>query len=581
MRDPIRSLPFSGLGTLALLALAPGASGDVVFTDVTAQANIAITHQPRPLGVPAANEWMMAGACVGDFNRDGWPDVFVITGGMGPDHLLINQGNGTFADKANLWGVAASECGIGTAVGDVDHDGWPDIYLTSYGNGNNNQGELGKHRLYRNSGNQSFTDIAVAAGVNQNSTVVSAGDGVCWGDYDLDGDLDLAVTAWSLTANGNRLYRNNGNNTFTDVTGTAISIPLVTWGFQCGFADFDGDRYPELCISADFSTSGFYHNNRNGTFTNTTTLSGAGIDKNGMGQCIADLDGDGFLDWYVTSIYQDIPSNPRAKNGNAFYRGNGNATFDEISEENGTQDGGWGWATVAGDFDQDGRLDMVEVNGRNAGEWAEEPEYYFRNLGSGQFLRDEAVSSSFLAGDARTAVTLDYDRDGDLDVLIYYNQGPLKLYRNDSTEQGNWLEVKIDSPVASRVPSFGYGVRVVAKVGAVERVRYIDGGNGYLGSSELMAHFGLGGAMLVDSLRFEWPRGNSTTLTNVHVNQAMVVTAPRAADLDADGVVGPSDLTLLLGHFGPVGPLERYLDIDDDGVVGPRDLALLLGAWTP
>jgi len=551
-----------------------------VFTDVSATAGIDMIHSPRPLGVPYFNEWMMAGACVIDANRDGWPDIFVLNGGMASDRLYINDGQGHFTNQAAAWGLGAIQCGVGASVGDIDNDGWPDIYVTSYGNSNNNLGEIGKNRLYRNNGNGSFTEMAVSAGVNVTSAIFSAGDGSSWGDYDLDGDLDFAVTAWSSNAAGNRLFRNNGNNTFTDVTGTAIQIPTLTWGFQTSFSDLDGDGYPELLLSADFSTTRLFRNNRNGTFTDVTVAWGANIVKFGMGQCVADLDRDGDLDWYVTSIFIDRAPDPNSFYGNAHYLNNGDGTLVEVSKTVGTNDGGWGWGAVAADFDQDGWTDLIEVNGRNSAQWALEPEYYFRNNGDGTFTRDDAISNMFLAGDARTVVTLDYDRDGDLDVVIYYNAGPLKLYRNDSTNVGRWLEVALSPGTNPYVASFGYGTRVVAKVGRTEFTRYFDGGNSYLGSSELMQHFGLGGAREVDELRITWPRGRVQTLTNVAVNQRLNLTAPDLADVDANGTVGAADLAMLLGAWGPMSLATLHLDLNNDGEIGSSDLGILLGAWS-
>lgn len=563
---------------LVACVVAPCARGDVLFTDVTAASGIAMTHQAAPLMVPGSNEWLLAGVCVIDYDRDGWPDVFALKGGVGSDRLFRNNGDGTFSDVTEAAGLVWNHGGASCAVGDFDRDGWPDLFVGSYGNGGNNQGQVGRNRLYRNNGDGTFTDVAVAAGVHQNTISLSSVNGVAWGDYDLDGDLDLFVAAWSLTAGGNRLYRNEGNGAFTDVTGGSITIP-PSWGFQPAFADMDGDGYPEILLAADFATSRYWVNQRNGAFIQTTFASGLGIDDNGMGQCIGDFDNDGDLDWYVTSIFQEIGGS--GHNGNAYYRNDAPHAYVEISQQNGTNDGGWGWGAVAGDFDHDGWLDIIEVNGRNSTEWGLEPEYYFRNLGGGMFLRDDAVSAQFLNADARTIVTLDFDRDGDLDVLIYYNFGPLKLYRNDSTPARSWLQVAFDVPAASRVAPDGYGVRAIARVGKDELVRYLDGGNGYLGSSELILHWGLADAKEIDELRIEWPRGNATTLGPLAVNQRIVVTTPVASDLNADGQVDSADLALLLGAWGPVGALQRSLDIDDDGAVGSSDLAILLGAWNP
>ncbi len=524
----------------------------------------------------------MGGACVGDFNGDGWPDIYALKGGNGVDALYINNHNGTFSDQAAAWGLLTQHCGVGCAVGDFDRDGWQDIYVTSYGKSNNNLGEIGKNRLLRNTGLGSFEEIAVQAGVNVTSTIASSGNGVAWGDYDLDGDLDLFAAAWSASAAGNRLFRNEGNGTFSNQTGIAITIPTVTWGFQPSFVDLDGDRYPEILLAADFGTTRIFHNNRNGTFTETTDSCGMNSEEFGMGQCVADFDRDGDLDCYVTGIFARSP-NPAFHNGNSLYVNSGASTYVESAAVAGLLDGGWGWGLAAVDIDQDGWIDIIESNGRNSPEWAEEPEYFFHNDGIGIFTRDDAVSSQFLNADGRCVVTLDYDRDGDRDVLIFYNLGPLKLYRNDTTPPlggaARWLQVELRPGSNPFVAPSGYGTRLVAKIGSTSIVRYMDGGNGYLGSSELVAHFGLGTAPVIDELRIEWARGYVTTLHNVQPNQRLTVTAPRAADFDANGVVDADDIGLLMDAWGPTTLATLHFDLDSDGAVGPRDLSLALGSW--
>jgi hypothetical protein len=558
------------------------ACAQVTLVDVTTAAGVAMNHVPNGGMIPGTNEWITSGVAVGDFNRDGWPDLFVVRGGTGYDRLFINQGNGTFVDRAAAWGVAAAHGGCGVAVGDLDGDRWPDLYVASYGSGNNNAGQLGKNRLYRNNGNGSFTEIAMAAGVAFTSQIASAGNGPAWGDYDLDGDLDLFAAAWSQVTQGNRLFRNNGDGTFTNVTETAIQIPPITWGFQPTFADLDGDRYPELILAGDFATTRLYRNNRNGTFTEISASSGFGVPIFGMGLCVADLDRDGDLDSYVTSIFESRSPNPAYLNGNALFRNDGSANFVEIAAAAGVSDGGWGWGVVAGDFDHDGWLDMIEVNGRNSAEWANEPEYYYRNNGDGSFTRDDEVSAQFLNADARTIVTLDYDRDGDLDVAIYYTLGPFKLYRNDTERapgQASWLQVELLHGTNPFVAPFGYGTRLVARVGDIDFVRYVDGGNGYLGSSELITHFGLGDATVIDELRIEWARGYVTTLKGVGVDRRITVTAPALADVSGDGQVNAVDVEVLVAGWGSVTPASLHCDLNNDGEIDRRDLAIVLGHW--
>lgn len=571
----------SAIGAVAAAAASSSARAAIVFTDVSASAGISMTYQPAPLMIPLTQEWTLGGISVGDFNRDGWPDFFVLRGGQAPDRLYINNQNGTFTDQALAWGVAATHGGASCSVGDYDGDGWPDIYVTSFATVANNQGEVGKNRLYHNNGNGTFTNVALEAGVAFTGQTQPSGNGSAFGDYDLDGHLDLVVGAWSGTAQANRLFHNNGDGTFTDVTGTALVFPPVTWGFQPSFADMDDDGFPEILFAADFDTSRYYVNNGDGTFTDSTLASGCGIESFGMGQCVGDFDNDLDLDWLVTSIFMDFPS-PSNYNGNTLYRQDAPHTFTEIGVAAGVVDGGWGWGAQAIDLDHDGWLDIVEVNGRNAGEWANEPEYIWRNLGNGSFLAAPQEDWSFFAGDGRTVVRLDYDRDGDMDLVVVYNSnGPLKLYRND-TPPARWLQVRIETSNNDRVPPDGRGARLLATAGAATQLRVHDGGHGYGGSSEEIIEFGFGAESVVQTLSIEFPPGYVKTLTNVATNQRLVVQPPKVADLNGDGLVNGADLTLILGAWGiATGKTGRLCDFDRDGIVGGADLTVVLGEWTP
>ena len=279
------------------------AVGQIEFQDATASAGLASlphdTHSDFAQIGPFLYS-MTGGGCVGDFNGDGWQDVFLVGGGDAPDRLLINNGDGTFTDDALGWGVAASHLGIGASATDFDGDGQLDIFVTSLGPINASP-TVGAHRLYRNTGT-GFVDVAVAAGVEASSSVIPDGFGSAWGDIDLDGDLDMFVGGWMKNSNGDRLFLNNGDGTLSDISNAAGIVQNVARAFSPRFVDMDGDRYPELLIAGDFGTSRYWRNDGSATFTDITAASGTGLDGNGMGQAVGDFDGNGLLDWYVSSI---------------------------------------------------------------------------------------------------------------------------------------------------------------------------------------------------------------------------------------------------------------------------------------
>ncbi len=580
------------LGGLAAMALAPPAVPcDLAFTDVSAVCGLTAVHAPSIwLFVSQVNvSSMLGGGAVGDFNRDGHQDVLVLTGGAGPDRFYVSNGDGTFTEQADEWGIAYAHMGVGSAVGDYDDDGWLDVFVTSLGPATGPT-QPGRHLLYHNDGDGSFTDVAVEAGVNQTSAATADGFGAAFGDYDLDGDLDLAVTGWVLNSGSNRLFRNDGDGTFSDVTAAAgLAGLLPVRGFAPRFVDMDGDRYPELLIAADFGTSRYLLNLRNGTFVDITGPSGTGLDDNGMGQAVGDVNGDGRLDWYVTSIYtpqSHLPGVPGT--GNMLYLNLGNHLYVELSEAAGVNDGGWGWGTVAADLDLDGRVDLFETNGWQqpngpAGpEWFQEPCYVFRNLGGGSFDDVAAESDVTHDGQGRGLAALDLEGDGDQDILVITYDDPVTTYANQSSTNGcHWLRVFLDTSNDPRLAPDGFGSRVLVTAGGRTQVRSIDGGSNYLIQSELSAHFGLGGQAAAEQLRVRWTSGAETVLTGVPADRTVTISSPVPGDLDADGSVGITDLLGLLASWGacPAPPATCLADLDGDGLVGITDLLLQLAGW--
>ena len=574
----------------ALVILAGGrADGQVTLQDETVAVGLTAIHQADEVCI-CVQGWMTGGMAVGDFNNDGWQDIFWIGGGATSDKLFINDGYGAFTDETVEWGLDELHAGCGASVGDYNNDGFVDIYVTSFGDPEVCAPQLcapfeldqvGMHRLYRNNGDGSFTNVAEQAGVNYSSQKIASGYGSAFGDYDLDGDLDLFVASWHHLADGNRLYRNDGDGTFTDVTDQALGSGMEdVWGFQPAFVDMDGDLYPELLLAADFETSCYLVNNRDGTFTNLTVASGTGLDDNGMGQTVADFNNDGLLDWYVTSVHQDNPE-PTDNTGNMLYINLGDHLFAEVSHDAAVNDGGWGWGTVAVDLDHDGWVDIVEVNGRGgSAEWGTERAKLFYNLQDGTF--EDLAESAGLAhdGQGRAVVAFDADNDGDQDLAISTNSGGLAYYENQTANIANWLRVRLDTSINPLLAPDGMGARIIVEAGGSSFHRHLNGNPSYLATSELAVHFGLGAASIVDELRVVWPRGYVTTLNNVAVNQHLTIDAPKLADLSADGQVDAVDLAMLLSAWGPAAdPGALVADLNNDGQVDAADLAVLLMNW--
>ncbi len=498
-----------GLALLVSFASALPSSGQS-FSDQTVACGIAFTtNVPTTAGRP---HW--PGGTVGDFNRDGWPDIFLLGGGGVADALYINNGDGTFTDRAAQWGIALEHRGRGAVAGDYNNDGWLDISITSAGDMTGGD-RPGQHILYRNNGDGTFTNVAEAAGVAYTSEFLSTAS-AAFGDYNLDGWLDLFVATWDAFNDGNRLFRNNGDGMFTDVT-VAAGIAQDMRGFVPRFADMDNDRYPELLLVSDFKTTKYYKNNQDGTFTNWTSPSGTGLEDNGMGSAVLDINRDGLQDWYTTSIYRDDLS----KDGNYMYLNLGNHTFDDLPAGCGCKDGGWGWGTTALDFDHDGWTDLAETNGWSDAEFRVEPSYLYRNNGDLTFTRSELPYTA----EGRSIMTLDYDRDGDMDLVIVPHNAQVAVFRNDlSGPDKHWLEVLLDtSGVGPPLAPDGIGSRVIVTAGGVTQYFYMSRGATYLGQSQLVAHFGLGAATTVDTLTVEWTDGSTTTLTNFAADQIITV----------------------------------------------------------
>ncbi len=549
------------------------AAGQVSFSDVSAAAGLSgATHQTSTNfnQVGARLHTMTGGGAVADFNNDGWQDIFLIGGGAAPDRLMINNGDGTFTDQAAAWGLASQHLGIGASATDYDGDGLMDIYVTSLG-ATSIFPSFGQHRLYRNTGS-GFVNVAAAAGVDTSSAIMPDGFGSAWGDYDLDGDLDMYVAGWMKASDADRLFRNNGDGTFTDVSDAAGIVQNASRGFAPRFVDMDGDRYPELLIASDFGTSKYLANNGDGTFTDMTVASGTGLDGNGMGHTVGDYNNDGLFDWYVTSIHSlepnlgDVPGT-----GNMLYMCVGTHAYAEVSNATGVNDGGWGWGVVSADFDLDGDEDLFEVNGWTYADlvgvfqWATDPCYVYENNGTGSFVEVGAAAGVGAPEQGRGAMRLDFDNDGDQDALVFQLNGPPVLYSSQAIENNpgaTWLRVFLDTAGEATLPTAGIGSVVDIHAGGVMQRRVIDAGSSFLSTSELSAAFGLDGASTIDVLHVRWTDGRVTTLWDVDANQTIT--------LGVDS--GPA----CLGDLTTTGSASGV----PDGVVDLSDFSMYLTLWS-
>ncbi len=493
------------------------------FTDVTSAAGINHTQFATPPAFYQFSEQRIqtGGAAARDYDGDGFVDLY-FTRMDAPDLLYHNNGNGTFSVvDSSVTGLNHGVGSNGAVWGDIDNNGAPDLYVTTVDDSRN--------YLYMNNGNGTFTEQAVPRGVDVSGK--GAAFSPTLGDYDNDGYLDLFTTSWlDVPGNGTRLFHNQGAanpGNFTDVTvaaGVDMShntsyqgVTNATFTFSPRFADLNHDGLVDLAVTGDFNTSRMFWNNGDGTFTDGTAAAGLGIDNNGMGSAIGDYNGDGQLDWFVSSIYdQNIPNNAGWKgNGSQLYTNNGDGTFSATA-----MDTYWGWGSTFFDYDNDGHLDLAVTNGFDAPDeittiennFNHNPTLLYHNE-NGNLVDVGAAEGVTDMDSGKGLLVLDYDNDGKLDMVVVNNQGAPILYHNDSTSMNDWIGFDTVGEVSN---ADGYGAWITVTENGISQVFEVNAGSNYLGQNDKRAHFGFGTSDgIIDIISIEWPSGITQTFNDV------------------------------------------------------------------
>jgi len=496
-----------------------------------------------------------------DYDNDGWLDIFLVNGwrlegfpkGQEPhSHLFKNNRDGTFTDVTVQAGLVHTGWGQGVCVGDYDNDGFDDLFIAYFG----------KNVLYHNNGNGSFTDVSEKAGITGNGKRWNSG--CAFVDYDRDGKLDLFVANYidmdlatapvpesgpclykgvmvacgppGLIGGKNILFHNNGDGSFTDVSESAgILAANGTYGLGVLTADFDNDGWPDIYVANDSTASALYQNRKNGKFTDIAmeagcALSADGKPQAGMGVSAADYDLDGNLDIVKTNFAGDTPS---------LYHNLGSATFEDTTFTAGlgrhTQYLGWGCGFF--DFDNDGWPDILICNGHVYPEVEQltteagypQRKLLYRNLRDGRF---EDVSMNAGPGisapsPSRGCAFGDFDNDGDLDVVINCVNDYPQLLRCDSSLKNNWIKIRTLGTKSNR-SGIGARLRCVTRItGETKPHQQIDevrSGGGYFSQNDLRVHFGIGSAEKVELLEIRWPSGQFDSLKDLKPNRLYYVT---------------------------------------------------------
>ena len=506
------------------------------LTDVTGAAGIQFKHNSGAYGGKFLPETLGSGCAFLDYDGDGWQDILLINGMDWPGHkrqrstlkLYRNNRNGTFTDVTRAAGLDVEMYGMGVAVGDYNNDGFADILVTC----------VGQNRLFRNTGHGKFVDVTETSGLGKR---LGFSTSALWFDFDRDGHLDLFVcnyVKWSpetdvfCSVDGKHkayctpeayrgetcwLFRNLGNGKFEDVTAQSGMFDTSSKSLGVAMFDYDRDGWPDLLVANDTQPNKLYKNLHNGKFRDVAldaglAFSAEGKARAGMGVDVADFENSGQPGVAITNFDNEMIG---------FYRQQGAGNFVDVAAGNGigkVSRNTLGFGCIFADMELDGALDLIAVNGhidetvrnvRNVG-YAQSPEL-FLNEGRGAFVDVAAdVGGGFDRPKVGRGVAYgDFDRDGDVDVLITTNNGPAFLYRNDLMSGNKSIRFKLTGTKSNR-DAIGAVVRVYYN--GVSQMRLVKSGSSYLSQSELPVTFGLGKHDQVERVTIEWPSGRTEEL---------------------------------------------------------------------